>query len=214
MRICIDPKELNKAIKRPHYAYSTAEDILSQMSGAKYFTKLDASNTYWQIELDEESFKLLTFNSPFGRYQFLRMPYGIHSASDVCQQKIVQIINGIDGAPNSQDDIIIWGSTLQELESCTMKVFSSVKKNRLKLNRNKSKFNKSEVIFLGHKVTATSIYPDDRKVEAIKNIPLLESKRELQCFLGMINYLGKFVPNLSENTENLRKLLEKNTVVL
>ena len=62
-RICIDPKELNKAIKRPHYADPTGEDILSRMSGAKYFTKLDASNAYWQIELHEESSKLLTFNS-------------------------------------------------------------------------------------------------------------------------------------------------------
>ena len=120
------------------------------------------------IELYEESSKLLTFNSPFGCYQFLGMPYGIHSASDVCQQKKVQIIDGIDGASNSQDDIIIWGSTQEELESRTMKVFSSVKKNGLKLNRNKSQFNKSEVIFLGHKVTATGIYPDDRKVETIK----------------------------------------------
>ena len=90
-----------------------------------------------------------------------------------------------------------------------MKVFSSVKKNGLKLNRNKSQFNKSEVIFLGHKVTVSSIYLDDRKVEAIKNMPLPESKKELQRFLGMINYLGKFVPNLSENTENFRKLFRK-----
>ena len=90
-------------------------------------------------------------------------------------------------------------------------MFSSVKKNGLKLNRNKSQFNKTEVIFLGHKVTGTSIYPGDRKAEAIKNMLFPESKKELQRFLGTINYLGKFIPNLSENTENLRKLLEKNT---
>ena len=84
---------LNKAFKRPHHAHPTSEDILSRMNCAKYFTKLDA---YWLIELDEESSKLLTFNSLFGRYQFLRMPYGIHSASDnVYQQKITQIIDGI-----------------------------------------------------------------------------------------------------------------------
>ena len=83
------------------------------------------------------SSKLLIFNSPLGRYQFLRMWYRRHSASDVCQPKIAQIIDGTDGAANSQDDIIIWGSTQQELESRTMKVFSSVKKNGLKLNRNK-----------------------------------------------------------------------------
>ena len=143
LRICIDPKELNKAIKHPHYAHPTTGDILSQMSGTKYFTKLDASNAYWQIELGEESSKLLTFNSLFGHYQFLRMPYGIHSASDVCQQ----MVHGDYGASNSQDDIIIWGSTQQELESRAMKVFSSVKKNGLKLNRNTSQFNKSEIIF-------------------------------------------------------------------
>ena len=135
------------------------------MRGAKYFIKLGASNAYWQIELDEKISKLLTFNSPFGRYQFLKMPYGIHSARDLCQQKIAQIIERTDGTAYSQDDIIIWGSTQQELEShFTVKVISSVQKNGLKLNRSKSQFNKSEVIFLGHKVTATSIYPDDRKV--------------------------------------------------
>ena len=118
----------------------------------------------------EESSNLLTFNSPFGCYQFLRMPYRIHSDSDVCQQKIAQIIDGIDGTANSQDDIIIWGSTQQVLESRLMKVFISVKKSGLKLNRSKSQFNKGEAIFWGQKMTATGIYPDDRKVEAIKNI--------------------------------------------
>ena len=109
----IDPKVLHKAVKRPHYAHLTAEDMFSEMSGAKYFTKLDAINGYWQIKLDEESSKLLTFNSPFGRHQLCRISYGIHSASDVCQHKIAKIIDGIVGAANSQDDIIIWGSTQQ-----------------------------------------------------------------------------------------------------
>ena len=119
------------------------------MSGAKYFTKFDASNAYWQIELDEESYhQIINFQLTFGRYQILKIPYGIHSASDVCQQKIAQIIDGIDGAANSQNDKIIWGSTKQELESRKMKMFSSVKKNGLKLNRSKSQFNNSEVYIL------------------------------------------------------------------
>ena len=68
IRVCLDPKDLNKAIKRHHYQLPTAEDILSRMSGAKFFSKLDASSGYWQICVDKESSKLLTFNSPFGRY--------------------------------------------------------------------------------------------------------------------------------------------------
>ena len=81
--ICIDPRNLNQAIKRPHYAIPTTGEILSKMKGAKRFTKLDTSSAYWQILIDESSSKLLTFNSPTGRYRFLSMPYGIHSTTTV-----------------------------------------------------------------------------------------------------------------------------------
>ena len=70
LRLCLDPRDLNKAIKRPHYNHPTTEEIIAQMSNAKVFTKLDASPAYWQIKLDYESSKLLTFNSPIGRYRF------------------------------------------------------------------------------------------------------------------------------------------------
>ena len=74
LRICLDPKHLNKAIKRPHYAMPTTEEILTKISTGKLFTKLDASNAYWQIPVDESSSKLLTFNSPKGRFKFVRTP--------------------------------------------------------------------------------------------------------------------------------------------
>ena len=86
LRICIDPRKLNQTIKRLHYVIPTTEEILSNMEGAKKFTKLVANNTYWHIPIAESSSKLLTFNSSTGRYRFLRIPYGINSASDVCQQ--------------------------------------------------------------------------------------------------------------------------------
>ena len=92
----------------------TAEEILAQMSNTKFVTKLDASNEYWKIPVDDKSSKLLTFNSPNGCYCFLCMLYGIHSASDVCQSRISQMLDNIEGATNSQDDIIIWGETLEE----------------------------------------------------------------------------------------------------
>ena len=98
LQICINPRNLNQAIKQPHYAILMREEILSKVTGAKRFTKLDASNTYWQIPIDESSSKLLTFNSPTGRYRFFCMPYRIHSSSNVCQQRIAQIIENIEGA--------------------------------------------------------------------------------------------------------------------
>ena len=83
LRICLDPYDLNKATKRYHHDLPTTEEILSKLSNGKVFTKLDASCGYWQIPVNAESSKLLTFNTPFRRHRFKRMPYGLHSASEV-----------------------------------------------------------------------------------------------------------------------------------
>ena len=85
----------------------TTEEIMSTMSDAKFFLKMDASAGYWQIKLDEDSANLLAFNTIFGRYRFMRMPFGIHSASEVFCKRISEIIEGLDGVTHIQDDIII-----------------------------------------------------------------------------------------------------------
>eukprot|EP00112_Aurelia_sp_Birch-Aquarium-sp1_P025750 Seg874.6 transcript_id=Seg874.6/GoldUCD/mRNA.D3Y31 product="putative protein K02A2.6" protein_id=Seg874.6/GoldUCD/D3Y31 len=212
LRICLDPKDLNKAIKRHHFHLPTTEEILASMSNAKFFTKLDASNAYWQIEVDEESSRLLTFNTPFGRFSFQRLPFGIHSASEICQAKISEILEGIEGALNSQDDIIIWGSDKAELAARTTKVLDSIRSSGLKLNKEKCKFEAQTTTFLGHKISAHGVEADPAKITAILSMPEPTSKKELQRFLGMITYLGKFIPNLSDLTAPLRSLLEKDAI--
>ena len=201
LRVCLDPRNLNKAIKRHDHKLPITEEILSLMSGAKFFTKLDASNAFWQVQLDEESSKLLTFNTPFGRYRYLRMPYGIHSASEICQDSIGNIITDNEGAVNAQDDIIIWGSTEPELESRTKATLQCIRQSGLKLRKEKCQFNMTEITFLGHHISAEGIRPDPRKTEAIVNMPEPTNVKELQRFLRMITYLGKFIPNLSENKQ-------------
>lgn len=116
LRVCLDPRELNKAVKRQHFKLPTAEELFAEMAGASFFTKLDASSGYWQIKVDDESSKLLTFATPFGRYRFKRFLFGIHSASEIFQQTISEIIETCEGSRNSQDDIIIWGSTVEQLQ--------------------------------------------------------------------------------------------------
>ena len=108
LRVCLDPWDLNRAIKRQHYILPTAEELFSELTAARYFVKLDASNGYWQIKIETESSKLLTFATPFGRFCFKRLPYGILSASEIFQANISEIIEGLEGAINSQDDIIVW----------------------------------------------------------------------------------------------------------
>jgi hypothetical protein len=85
LRVSLDPRSLNQAIKRQHYRLPTTEEKISQMSGARLFSKLDASNGYWQIAVDDFTSDLLTFGTAFGRYKFKRMPYGIHSAREIFQ---------------------------------------------------------------------------------------------------------------------------------
>ena len=201
--------DLNKAIKRQHYRLPSAEELFAEMSGAMYFTKLDASNGYWQIKVDNESSNLLTFNTIFGRYKFKRLPFGIHSASEVFQQEISDIISGISNCRNSQDDIIIWGSTIEDLDHTTKEVFKEIRKCGLKLNASKCIFRATEVKFLGHIISSDGLSPNPSKVEAIQNLSMPKSKADLQRFLGMVGYLSKFIPNLSEATSILRQLLEK-----
>ena len=88
LRICLDPRDPNQVIKRHHLQLPTAEEITARMAGASFFAKLDASSGYWHIKVDQESCKLLTFNTLFGRYRFLRLSYGVHRASEVFQASV------------------------------------------------------------------------------------------------------------------------------
>ena len=122
LRICIDPRDLNKAIKREHFPMKTIEEVVQNMPGAKVFSKLDATSGYWQLKLDEESSKLCMFNTPFGRYRFLRVPFGIVSASEILQRVMSQMVEDIDGSGAIMDDIVVWGKDQAEHDMCLKQV--------------------------------------------------------------------------------------------
>jgi hypothetical protein len=114
LRICLDPKDLNIAVKRPHYAMPTLEDALAKIPGAKYFSKLDAKSGYWQMTLSTKASFMTTFNSPFGRYRFLRMPFGLVSAQDEFQRKMDEVFEGVPGVVALVDDLLVTGRTKEE----------------------------------------------------------------------------------------------------
>ena len=151
----------------------------------------------------------MTFGTPFGRYHFKRFPFGEDYASEAFQAKVPNIISGIEGCTNSQDDILVWGVTKedhdQELHSC----FTRISQSGLKLNQSKCILPSNLITFLGHIFLGDGVKPDPTKVNAITYMPIPISKVDLQCFLGMVNYVAKFVHNLSQITAPLRLLVKK-----
>ena len=116
IRICLDPKDLNEAVKRPKYQMPTLEEVLPKLSKAKVFTTLDAKDGFYQISLDEASSKLTTFWTPFGRYRYLRMPFGISAAPEEFECKLHEHLSDLEGVAVLRDDILVIGSgdTLKE----------------------------------------------------------------------------------------------------
>ena len=107
LRVCIDPKPLNKALKREHYHLQVLDDVLPCLNKAKEFTKLDLASAFWHIQLDEESSFLTTFNTPFGRYRWLRLPFGIKVSSEIFQKHLNQVLEGLVGVVCITDDIVV-----------------------------------------------------------------------------------------------------------
>ncbi|XP_048054388.1 uncharacterized protein K02A2.6-like [Megalobrama amblycephala] len=207
LRVCMDPKDLNANIQREHYQIPTREEIISEMGGAKFFTKLDASQGFWQVKLHEDSTHYCTFNTPFGRYSFLRMPFGISSAPEVFHKAMEHIIEGIQGVRVYVDDVILWGSTIEQHNERLMEVLQRVQKYGLRLNKQKCQFGVKEVTFLGDKLTEGGVQPDKSKIQAILNMPRPTDKKAVLRVMGMINFIGKFIPNLSSKTVYMRELL-------
>ena len=108
LRICIDPKDLNKALLRPHYPISTIDEILPRLANAKVFTVLDAKEGFWQVKLDKQSSYLTTFWMPYGRYRWRRMPFGISTAPEEFQRRLHEVFEA--KAEVTGDRSFIYGS--------------------------------------------------------------------------------------------------------
>lgn len=217
LRICLDPKDLNRAIRREHYPLPTIEDVASRLHGAKVFTVLDVKQGFWHVELDEPSSFLTTFHTPFGRYRWKRMPFGISSAPEVFQRRMHELIEGLQGVEVIADDFMTvgYGEQLEEavrnhdqnlaafLQRCTVR--------GIKLNTEKVKLRLHKVPFIGHIATDKGLCVDPNKVRAIAEMPPPTDVAGVQRLLGMVQYLSKFLPRLSDMTKPLRDLTQKET---
>ena len=211
LRLCLDPRDLNKVVKREHYKIPTAQEISSHLAGKKVFSTLDLKDGYWQIELDEQSSLLCTFNTPFGRFRFTRMPFGLNSASEVFQKKNEEVFAGIDGVHIMADDIIIAAATVQEHDAILRTVLQRARDRNVKFNWDKLQLRVNTVKYLGTIISEEGIKPDPDKVNAISNMPVPTDKAGVRRLLGMVNFLANHIPNMSTITAPLRDLVKVDT---
>ena len=156
-RICLDPKDLNAVIQREHYPLLVIEDVATRLHEARTFSVLDASNGFWQVELDEQSSLLTTFHTPFGRW--LRI-FGLSSAPEVFQRRMHELIEGLEGIEVIADDFVIvgYGKTQEEAtlshDRNLIAFLKRCEERGVKLAAEKMKLRRSSVPFIGHVASA------------------------------------------------------------
>ena len=209
LRICIDPQELNKALIRERFTLPILEEKLHELGQSRLFTMADLSSGYWHVELDEQSSLLTTFQTCHGRYRWLRLPFGTSVSAEIFQRKLLEALDGLPGIVCIADDVIIHGKDEEQHDHHLTLFLQRCSERGIKLNENKLVLKKSEVTFMGHRVTCDGLQSDPEKIRAITHMKEPKDVPELRRFLGCINYLAKFLPNLSETLSPLLNLLKK-----
>ena len=206
LRLCLDPKDLNKAIERNQWYARTLDDILPELAQSKYFTVKDATSGFWHVPLDFRSSLLTTFNTLWGKYRWLRMPFGSKVSGDVFQERLDRVLRLVPGGLGIADDIVIHDATENTHNGTVLILCVTARLNNLSLNSKKMQFKSTDCKFFGHRLTPDGIKVGPKKTEAIIQMDPPQNVANLQSFNGMVNYLKKFSPVLSKLSEPLRRL--------
>lgn len=209
LRLCVDMRRANAAIMRENHPLPSMDHFLPKMKKAKYFSKLDIKNAFHQVEIHPESRHITTFITSTGLYRYKRLMFGITCAPEIFQKIIEKMLINCEGVVNFIDDILIFGDSEDEHDARLKRVLQILNENNAVLNRSKCIFKTQDVSFLGHKLNHEGVKPLDKYVESIKSFRVPKTIEELQSFLGLVNYINKWIPNLATMTEPLKQLLRQ-----
>lgn len=207
LRLCVDMRRANAAILRERHIMPTIEDFLPRFTSAKYFSRLDIKEAFHQVELKEESRYITTFITHKGLFQYKRLMYGIVIAPELFQRIMEQILSRCENTVNFIDDILVFGSTENEHDMALKLVLSVLNEHGILLNQEKCLFKVNSLDFLGHTISPDGIKPSNSKVEALQKFRIPNTTEEVRSFLGLVTYVGRFLPNLATITAPLRELI-------
>ena len=189
---CVYVGTINPSLQVDQYPLPKPADLMASLTGGYKFSKLDLSSAYQQMLLEDESSKLVAINTHQGLYEYTRLPFGVASAPAVFQRAMELILQRIPQVICYLDDIL---------------VFQRLKDHGVHLKKQKCSFLADSVEYLGHHIDSRGIHTSKKKVQAILNAPAPQNLRQLQSFLGLLNYYAKFIPNLSSMLHPLHALL-------
>ena len=210
VRICGDFKvTVNQVSKLDNYPIPKTSDLLTTLSGGQKFTKLDMSQAYQQLLLDDESKPYLTINTHKGLFRYNRLPYGVKSAPGIFQRIMENLLQDIPFVIVRMDDILISGKDDDDHLLNLAEVLKRIMEAGLRLNLEKCLFFQDEVVYCGRKVNKDGIQIESEKIRAVAEAPPPENVKELRSYLGMVNAYREFLPNISSVLAPLHLLLQK-----
>ena len=209
--ICLDPTNLNKAIIRELYHFKTPEDISHLLANPTVMTVLNCKKGYLHQELDKASSYLTTFNTEFGRYHYTTMPFGTTIAGDVFQRKLDQCFGHLQNVIVIADDIMVVGKqpNHKDHDLALTTLLNTARKCNVHLNYEKLQYKQKEVEFFRETYTLDGQKPAQGKIKAMQEMLPPQCKKQVQSFIGMINYLSKFPARLSELADPIKELCKK-----
>lgn len=210
IRLCMDCKvSLNKFVKNNYYNLPLVEDVLNDFQGCSFYSMIDLTGAFTQVKVSKQSQEFLTINTQFGLYRSTRLTFGIKSAPCIFQNIIDNILSGMKYVLPYLDDILIGGSSFEECRNNTLKVLTRLNEFNVKANRDKCKFLVPEIQYLGYHLSKEGIKPTKDKVEAVKKAPAPHDLQSLKAYLGLLNFYGSFIRNLSTELSPLYNLTKK-----
>ena len=196
--LVINYRALNKVTRKFMWPMPKVEDIFSKLNGATYFTTFDLCTGYHHIPLDKSSIPKAAFNSPFGKYEYVKVLFGLAQAPAYFQELMTGILKDFPFAIAYLDDIIIFSKSPQEHLSHICRVFEKLKSANLSMKKSKCSFFSKEIQYLGYILSATGIWPLPSRTHEIQNINPPTTPKQVRAFLRLVGYYRKFIRGLTK----------------
>nr|XP_034304387.1 uncharacterized protein LOC117681956 [Crassostrea gigas] len=208
-RFCIDYRRLNCATVFDAEPMPSPESIFSKMTGKKFVSKIDLSKGYWQVPMADESKPLTAFSTPSGLYQFRTMPFGLVNAPATFSRMMRKLLQGMNGVENFIDDVIVFTDTFEEHLHILKTVFERLRDAGLAARPTKCFIGFDKIDCLGHMDGNKCLEPEQDKIDAVRNAPIPQTKKQVRAFLGLAGFYRKFIPNFSAIAIPLSDLTKK-----